>query len=343
MRGGSSSDGWKACARPTATTACFLMDPRGIERLSAPAAPARDSPGPPGGRHQQNAGVQARRSFCIFHRRSVSDAVHLAVLVPVFSTHMEPRPLGVLVLRVDPENYLYPYLAEWPAPSDTAETLIVRREGDEVVFLNSTRFRPNAALNLRISLENTDVLAVKAALGQTGLVEGADYRGEPVLGSVEAVPGSPWYLIARMDTQDVSPRCARGCGRQSGSSGRWWWPGQAGLGWFGASSECASTARESWRPRRCTKARTISSTCLTIRSSGNPSPCLRARSMSTGPSAKCWAIRARNSRDRKLAGDHSSRRSGIDPAHGRCAPFRRKRFCTLHQEVYPQERLGCVG
>ena len=30
------------------------------------------------------------------------------------------RPLGVLVLRVDPETYLYPYLSRWPTLREVA-------------------------------------------------------------------------------------------------------------------------------------------------------------------------------------------------------------------------------
>ncbi len=273
----------------------------------------------------------------------MSDAVHLAVLVPVFSAHMEPRPLGVLVLRVDPEIYLYPYLAEWPASSDTAETLIVRREGDEVVFLNSTRFRPNAALNLRISLENTDVLAVKAALGQTGLVEGVDYRGEPVLGSVEAVPGSPWYLVARMDTQEVFAPLRE----------RLW----ETLVFFGALVVAGATGLGlAWRQQRMRFYRSRELASEALHESEDKFKYVFDNSVIgksiTLPSGEINVNQAfcemlgysqRGTRELEVAGDHSSRRSGIDPAHGRCAPFRRKRFCALHQEVYPQERLGCVG
>ncbi len=39
----------------------------------------------------------------------------------------------------------------------------------------------NAALSLRIPLGRADVPAVKAVLGQVGIVEGADYRGTPVI------------------------------------------------------------------------------------------------------------------------------------------------------------------
>ena len=89
------------------------------------------------------------------------------------------------------------------APSETAETLLVRREGNEAVFLNELKFQKHTALALRMSLDSTDLPAVKAALGQEGIVEGVDYRGVPVLAAVRAVPDSPWFLVAKMDTAEV--------------------------------------------------------------------------------------------------------------------------------------------
>ena len=107
------------------------------------------------------------------------------------------------MLRIDPSVYLYPFIQRWPTPSETAETLLIRREGNEAVFLNELKFQKNTALTLRVSLDSTDLPAVKAALGQEGIVEGIDYRGVPVLAAVRAVPDSPWFLVAKMDAAEV--------------------------------------------------------------------------------------------------------------------------------------------
>jgi len=72
-----------------------------------------------------------------------------------------------------------------------------------VLFLNELRFRENAPLNLRIPLTKTEVPAVRAGLGQTGMFEGVDYRGAPVIAAVRSVPDSPWSLVARMNTLEV--------------------------------------------------------------------------------------------------------------------------------------------
>ena len=142
-------------------------------------------------------------TFADFYRNEYTKKVYLRLFVPILDGQAGGRPLGVLMLRIDPSVYLYPFIQRWPTPSETAETLLIRREGNEAVFLNELKFQKNTALALRVSLDSTDLPAVKAALGQEGIVEGIDYRGVPVLAAVRAVPDSPWFLVAKMDAAEV--------------------------------------------------------------------------------------------------------------------------------------------
>ena len=142
-------------------------------------------------------------AFQDFYLHELSQRVYLALLIPIRDETDANRPLGVLILRIDPATYLYPFIRRWPVPSATAETLLVRREGNEAVFLNELRFQTNTALTLRLSLANTTIPAVKAALGQEGIAAGVDYRGASVLAALHAVPDSPWFLVARRDFAEV--------------------------------------------------------------------------------------------------------------------------------------------
>jgi PAS domain S-box-containing protein len=178
-----------------------LLDVRGVTRLSFPE-----------GRPEMSSTVAQRLpevlqtnqvTFQDFYRNEHDQRVYLAILVPIFDDQEGGRPLGTLVLRIDPELYLYPFIQRWPTPSRTAETLIVRREGNEVVFLNELRFHPNSALTLRLPLERKDVPAVAAALGQEGFMQGIDYWEGPVVAALRTIPNSPWFLVARMDIAEV--------------------------------------------------------------------------------------------------------------------------------------------
>ncbi|RJX34271.1 MAG: PAS domain S-box protein [Desulfurivibrio sp.] len=137
-----------------------------------------------------------------FSRNEHDSRVYLRLFVPI-ADQEDGTPLGILVLRIDPHTYLYPLISRWPAPSMTAETLLVRREGERVVFLNDLRFKKDTALSLRFPVDQSGLPAARAVRGAEGIVEGSDYRGVPVLACVRAVPGSPWFLVARMDLSEV--------------------------------------------------------------------------------------------------------------------------------------------
>ncbi|MEI6246551.1 MAG: cache domain-containing protein, partial [Acidobacteriota bacterium] len=142
-------------------------------------------------------------AFQDFYRNERDQRIYLAVLVPIFDDTDAGRPLGTLVLRVDPETYLYPFIERWPTPSATAETLLVRRDGDEVVFLNPLRFQPNTPLTLRAPLTSANLPAAQAVLGREGAMQGTDYRGVPVLAVTRVISDSPWSLVARIDIAEV--------------------------------------------------------------------------------------------------------------------------------------------
>ncbi len=179
----------------------WLLDAQGVTRLSVPG----------GQQPSASATVQlvsdvlrsGRTTFQDFYRNEKDRRVYLALMVPILDEPDTNRPLGVLVLRIDPSAYLYPFIQRWPVPSETAETLLVRREGNEAVFLNDLRFTTNAALNLHISLESTNTPAVMAVLGTDGIVEGRDYRGSPVIAAVHPIPDSPWFMVARQNTAEM--------------------------------------------------------------------------------------------------------------------------------------------
>jgi len=141
--------------------------------------------------------------FQDFYRNDQDQRVYLNVLVPIRDIHAPKSLLGILALRIDPEEYLYPLIQQWPIPSRTSETLIVRKEGSDAVFLNELKFQTNTALNLRIPLTHTNTPAVEAVLGREGIIEGVDYRGMPVIAEVRSVPNSPWFLVARVDISEA--------------------------------------------------------------------------------------------------------------------------------------------
>ncbi|OGL48370.1 MAG: hypothetical protein A3H37_05200 [Candidatus Schekmanbacteria bacterium RIFCSPLOWO2_02_FULL_38_14] len=178
-----------------------LLDANGDVRLSVPATTEPLSSAVK--QHVAETLRSGQMRFMDFYRHNISRDIRLGLLVPIIDTRPGGVPIGVLFLRINPYSYLYPFIQRWPTPSKTAETLIIRREGNEAVFLNELRFQKNTALTLRASLNRKKQPEVMAVSGQKGVVEGIDYRGSPVLAAVGAIPDSPWFLVSRMDSEEV--------------------------------------------------------------------------------------------------------------------------------------------
>lgn len=127
--------------------------------------------------------------------------IHYDIIAPLINNRNVI--IAVLIFRIEPHNYLYPLIQSWPIPSKTSETLLIRKEGDSIIYLNDLRFHQGAALNLKFPLTQTYLPAVKAVIGLTGIHEGIDYRGEPVLANIEPVTGTPWFMVAKIDKSEI--------------------------------------------------------------------------------------------------------------------------------------------
>jgi signal transduction histidine kinase len=179
----------------------FLMDAQGVIRMSAPEASPVVVPNLA---MDAAAGLSSGQiTFLDLRRDSPDGPAYMAITVPLFDEQDGRRPLGLIVMRIDPAKYLYPFIKRWPTLSRTAETLLVRREGNEVVFLNELRFQTNTSLNLRAPLDNLALPAAQAVLGREGVMQGIDYWGVPLVAALRTIPDSPWALVARMDAAEV--------------------------------------------------------------------------------------------------------------------------------------------
>jgi two-component system, cell cycle sensor histidine kinase and response regulator CckA len=176
----------------------LLLDPAGSVLVAATDRP--DPVGPATARAVKVA-LDAREPALSEFFRATDGAILVDAAAPALDA--DGTPLAVLVQRSDVQAQLHPLIQLWPTPSASAETLLVCRQGEEVVFLNELRHRSGTALSLRIPLTRSDSPAVQAVLGRQGRFEGRDYRGLPVLADLRLIPGTPWFMVAKIDTEEV--------------------------------------------------------------------------------------------------------------------------------------------
>lgn len=126
--------------------------------------------------------------------------IYLDYVVPIAAGK---ETVAFVVLHTEARLGLYPLLRDWPDADVSGETLLFRRDGDDVSFLSALRYRQNAALKLRLPLSTPGLLEAQLLQGvkKPGeLICGVDYRGEPSAGLGYAIPGTDWFLIVEYDS-----------------------------------------------------------------------------------------------------------------------------------------------
>jgi PAS domain S-box-containing protein len=147
---------------------------------------------------------QRRVELSDLHQSSPINFVHIDLLVPLIDKSLnDSLVLGLLAIRVDPQKVLYPLIRSWPTPSKSSETLLVRKDGDEIVYLNELKFVENSALNLKKPATANNLPAAMAINGITATSDGIDYRNVHVVASMRQVPGTSWFMVSKIDREEV--------------------------------------------------------------------------------------------------------------------------------------------
>jgi PAS domain S-box-containing protein len=127
---------------------------------------------------------------------------HLGLNIPLRLAPDSPV-FGALLIAIEPTDYLYPMLSNWPVPVRTGEVLLVRREGDRALVLNELRRRPGSAMKMTIPMSRGGIPAIAALNGVEGVIQGRDLDGAALLAAARAVPGTNWRVVAQMDASEV--------------------------------------------------------------------------------------------------------------------------------------------
>jgi len=140
-----------------------------------------------------------------YYYDKIQDKIYLPLLAGMFDFKNDKKPLGTLVVRIDPEEYLYPLLNSWPIPRKSAELHLVRKEDGFAVFLNHVKGSRKTALQNRINInKNKDLPVSRAVSGFSGVYKNKDIKGKEVLSYIQPVPDTPWFIIAKIETEEIN-------------------------------------------------------------------------------------------------------------------------------------------
>jgi two-component system sensor histidine kinase/response regulator len=110
---------------------------------------------------------------------------HLDIVTPLLRSGSPPA--GVIVLRLDPSQYLLPALGRWPLAGRSAGSALIDRDGKSLLDLDAR------AANIPVGAE--------LLKGET--IEAHDAAGVALLAVARPVPGTNWLVVAHMDETEA--------------------------------------------------------------------------------------------------------------------------------------------
>lgn len=150
--------------------------------------------------------AERRQDIVDVHLRGTPPQARMVFLVPITTLPASGPTIAVLAMAVDPFQGLFPQIATWPTPSPTSEAMVVRREGDDMVYVTPpSLLKPvPAPLAHRVPLAGSKLASAQAFLRGAGVYTGPDYRGEEVLAASRHVTGLPWIVVTKTDLAEIA-------------------------------------------------------------------------------------------------------------------------------------------
>ena len=145
-------------------------------------------------------------AFVDLYPNEAGAGIRMAFVAPVARPRTgAPVSQSLIVLELDPNDFLYPLLRTWPTPERTGEIIMVRQEWNRALILNDLRDRPGSALTLALPLSHEGLPVARLLTGQdqdSGF-EGMDDRSVRILAAGKPVPNTPWTVLAKIDEDEA--------------------------------------------------------------------------------------------------------------------------------------------
>ncbi len=125
----------------------------------------------------------------------------IGFVVPIYGIQDDATTaanLGFVVGQKRIGEDLYGALVQPGDISDTGETLLVRRDGNVLVYL-SPLADGTPPFKRKLAMDTPDLAAAFALRSPGGFAELRDYEGDAVLATGRAVTGAPWVVVRKID------------------------------------------------------------------------------------------------------------------------------------------------
>jgi len=137
--------------------------------------------------------------------RGDKGVVNIGFTVPVYGIQADPaasRPVARIVGLKPVGEGLFKLLRHPGSTEKTLTALLVRKEGDNIVYL-SPLSETGGALEKTLTAKPDKLAEAFAAANPGAFSQGRDYQGNAVLFTSRAIPNTPWTLIMKIDTSEA--------------------------------------------------------------------------------------------------------------------------------------------
>lgn len=132
--------------------------------------------------------------YCSLHK-----TYHLDLFVALATG--EGNRNGVLILRMDPQKYLFPILKYGAMKLGSLQNLLLKRAGNKVEVLSPLGINNEPVRE--IPVEEINSVEVLAAYGKRGYIEGVDHQGNEVVAYMMDVPSTDWVIISKLEQAEA--------------------------------------------------------------------------------------------------------------------------------------------
>jgi PAS domain S-box-containing protein len=139
----------------------------------------------------------------VFKNTVAGDKLSIFLMGPIRSLEGQLTGYAAFEIGMGP---IYELLQDTTGLGKSGETLIVKKEGDQALFLNPLRHDPDAALKRRAAFGESQAIALQEALnGNDGGDLTVDYRGQKVLAAWRYIPSLGWGMVTKIDLAEYEP------------------------------------------------------------------------------------------------------------------------------------------
>lgn len=137
----------------------------------------------------------------VYHQCEFHNKPHLDIILPINFDGVISN--YYIVFRINAQDDLLKLVESLSIDSETAETVLFRREGDSVEGMSAIRHKSGISQRYKADLKHKNMPAVKAVLGEIGIVDGIDYRGVPVIAYTTKIARTDWFMLAKIDKAEI--------------------------------------------------------------------------------------------------------------------------------------------